>query len=313
MRNLRKSYLGFLLIGLTIWIPLFGEIQGSSQNNHGHLTSLGRDFAGTQPLSSRVQVYLEAELGTVKVLHHTIQIGAGGTNFDYVNQGGQEILFPFQRIAAGIEFLDRHRIQFLYQPLTVVTNVRFLDDVIIDGITFESDSNMELTYGFPFYRLSYWFNFLSHGPWDFAIGPTVQLRNASIRFQQIGIGTTNPAGNDGGFTVSQNLGIVPALNLYTRYQFESGFSLALDLVGIYASSALINGANFEFEGSLLDASLRFGLPLRTNVESFLNVRFLGGSAKGTSQFDRTAWGNSRSAFTSNYLATLAVTLGATVR
>ena len=36
-----------------------------------------------------------AEIGFTKVLYHTIQFGTGGTSFDYVKNGGQELLFLF--------------------------------------------------------------------------------------------------------------------------------------------------------------------------------------------------------------------------
>ncbi|NCN04405.1 MAG: hypothetical protein GW949_02120 [Spirochaetales bacterium] len=261
-----------------------------------------------------VQVYLDAELGAVKILSHKIQIGTGGTNFDYVRQGGQEILFPFTRLSAGLEIVDRHRIQFVYQPLSLVTNVRFRSDVVIDSVTFPANSAMEVTYNFPFYRLSYWYDFVPTGPWDVAAGLSVQLRNASIRFERLDGDV--PAGvSDSNLTVSQNLGIVPALNFYTKYQFESGFNIALDVVGIYASSQFINGADFEFTGSLLDASLNFGLPLRKEVETYLSLRYFGGGGSGTSEFDNrdVIWSNSDSGYTDNFLSTFIVSLGARVR
>lgn len=37
------------------------------------------------------------ELGFVDILSHNIQFGQNGTEFDYVEEGGQNILFPFIR------------------------------------------------------------------------------------------------------------------------------------------------------------------------------------------------------------------------
>ena len=250
-----------------------------------------------------VSVYLEAELGFVGILSHTLQIGDTGTNFDYVTQGGQEILFPIDRYVAGIDIVDRHRVQFLYQPLLVATDVVFREDVTIDGVVFAQDTPMNLSYGFPFYRLSYWFDFVEGDVLDLAAGLSLQLRNASIRFA---------AANGEALTVSQNLGPVPAINLYGRYTDPSGLRLTLDAVGFYASSAFFNGADFDFEGSILDASLRVGYLLPRNVELFANLRFLGGSAKGTSEYEDRFWSESVAAYTDNQLATFILSLGARI-
>ncbi len=250
-----------------------------------------------------VSLYVEAELGFVGVLSHTIQIGDPGTNFDYVTQGGQEILFPIDRYAAGIDILGRHRVQFLYQPLLVETNVVFRDDVTIDSVEFAQGTPMKLSYGFPFYRLSYWFDFIEGDLFDLAAGLSLQLRNASIRFA---------AANGDALSVSQNLGPVPAINLYGRYTDPAGLRLTLDAVGFYASSAFFNGADFAFEGSILDASLRVGYVLPENIEVFANVRFLGGSATGTSQYEDRFWSESTEDYTDNKLATFILSLGARI-
>ncbi len=49
--------------------------------------------------------------GYVKILQRIYSSGAeadGFTNFDFINQGDQEILFPFQRSTLDIQAWDRH-------------------------------------------------------------------------------------------------------------------------------------------------------------------------------------------------------------
>ena len=82
---------------------------------------------------------------------------------------------------------------------------------------------------------------------------------------------------------------------------------------MYASSAFINGADFEFEGSILDASLRAGYRLKYGMDIFMNLRFLGGSAAGVSEYEYENWTDSVEKATANYLATTSLTLGLTVR
>ena len=252
-----------------------------------------------------VSFFLETEQGFISILHHTIKIGETGTVFDYRTMGGQEILFPYERYTVGVELGGRHRVTYIYQPLNIVTNVTFVDPVEIDDTTFDAGTPMEITYGFPFYRLTYTYDLLGNDPDRvLGVGAALQLRNASIRFASLD-GTA--------LEVSQNLGPVPALSIYSRYAFDSGLVLTAEATGLYASSAIINGADFEFEGSILDASLRMGYALKNGSELFGNLRFFGGSAMGVSQYPDLYWTESTSDFTANYLSSITLSLGATVR
>ncbi len=198
---------------------------------------------------------------------------------------------------------DKHKIGLLYQPLTVVTNVTFRDDVLIDSVLFAEGTPMEIKYGFPFYRFTYSYFFVNNEKLQLAGGLALQARDASIVFKEI---------SGGQMTVSQNVGPVPALQLYGRYNFNSGLYFSLDATGLYASSAIINGATFSFEGSILDASLRAGYPLRKGVDVFANLRFLGGTAKGESEYVERTWSESTQQYTSNVLSTTSFTLGLSI-
>jgi len=249
-----------------------------------------------------VRLSLEAESGAVKVLLHTYQVGAASTNFDFVAMGGQELLYPFQRYSAIVTIKEAHQLRFLYQPLQLDTQITAKEAFIVDGEPFPANQPVDITYSFPFYRLSYLYDFIA-GPAQLAIGGALQLRNASIRFSSV----------DGSLrVVSQNLGPVPAFIVSGRLPFGQAHYAAIDATGLYASSAFINGANFAFEGSILDASLRLGTAIAAHSEAFLNLRFLGGSAKGTSEYARKYWTQSEEKFTANYLATMSLTLGATL-
>ncbi len=251
-----------------------------------------------------VQFFAEYEKGLITVLSHTIQIGSTGTPFNYVTQGGQDILFPFDRINVGAVINNRHRVSFLYQPLEINTVVPFESDVVIDGKTFSGP--MELKYGFPFWRITYSYDLMEEDDITIGIGAALQIRNASIIFKAV----------DGSqVSVSQNVGLVPALHVYSMWKTPIGINLYADITGLYASSAFINGADFEFEGSILDASLRVGYQLRNNIEIFGNIRFFGGTSKGTSSYAGTNWSVSSTGdrFSQNNIASLTSTIGLTIR
>lgn len=172
-----------------------------------------------------IKFFVDYEAGFFVVSGHTIQIGSTGTEFNYVTQGGQEILLPFQRFNVGATLFDRHRISFLYQPLEINTKVKFRENVTIDGITFDSGKPMELKYGFPFYRITYSYDLIKDPNRAIAIGAALQIRNASIVFQSADVEK---------ITVSQNVGPVPAINIYSFWKLSSGITLTADITGLYA-------------------------------------------------------------------------------
>jgi len=249
---------------------------------------------------------LEYENGWVKVLSHTLQFGNDGTEFDFVEQGGQDILFPFERFTADLELFNKHHIVFLYQPLTVETKVQQREELIFNDTTFATsvneDSVLNVKYGFPFWRVSYLYDFLETEDYYLSAGLSLQLRNASIIFENY----------DGSkVTVNQNLGPVPIIKLKAAYFFDNGIYLETDADGFYASSAFINGADFNFEGSVFDISGRVGFELKDSLNTFINIRYLGGTANGTSQYESTRWSESGESenYTSNILNTATFTLG----
>ena len=244
------------------------------------------------------------ENGAVKVLRNSVQFGENGTYFDYVTQGGEEILFPFQRFTASLALADRHNIVFLYQPLSVETKVKIRDEIVIDGTTFPAGDSLQIKYGFPFWRLSYVYNLVDTEKLELGAGFSLQLRNASILFESL---------QTGSLTANQNLGPVPILKAWGTYRFPSGFFTGFEVDGFYASSQFFNGADFEFEGSIVDASVRAGLELRDEVDGYLNLRYLGGHAEGTSEYEQRYWTQGIENYTRNYLSSLTLTLGFTLR
>ena len=261
--------------------------------------------SGDGPLS----VTLVAETGFVKVLTHTIQIGEGGSRFDYVNEGGQEILSPISRFSAELGIGRRHTVVLLYQPLELVTQSRFDRAVVVDDVTFPAGRVVDLTYSFPFYRLSYLYDFSPVPRLELAAGASLQLRNASIRFTSID-------GGDRDLSISQNLGPVPIVKVRAEYRPDGripGAFVAFEADGFYASSSFFNGAAYDFAGSIYDASLRAGFSPTNGVDVFLNARGLGGGATGTRGRDRDTWTESREPYTDNFLNTLSLTIGARLR
>ncbi len=215
-----------------------------------------------------------AEIGFLGVANHKIQFGKGTTYFDYRRDGGQDILFPISRFSLELDANDRNTWVFLYQPLEISTNVVLREPVTIDNLTFPANTNLDLTYGFPFYRLSYLRKLnLSNDRFDLRIGASLQIRNANIRFESA----------DGLMrVVNRDVGPVPLLKLKAGYRQNEKMMLELEADGMYAPVSYLNGSDNEVVGAILDASLRQSLQISKEVSAFLNLRYLGGGAEGIS-------------------------------
>jgi hypothetical protein len=220
----------------------------------------------------RVEWSLWGELGFLIVASHIVQLGNDGTRFDYRKDGGQDVLFPFFRLSTDLKFNGRHTVVLLYQPLKLTGETVLAEDTVLDGVLFPAGTPLNSTYGFPFWRISYLYDFLRRPGDEVSIGVSLQIRNATITFTSAD-GTLRADRRD--------VGPVPALKFRGRWGFESGVFWGAEVDGIYAPISVINGSSSEITGALLDASLRVGYDFPHRVSLFFNVRYLGGGAVGT--------------------------------
>lgn len=248
-----------------------------------------------------VQFRMGAELGLLPVLNNKLQFGKEGTMVDLVGQGGESNLYPFARLSAEASINRRHNIIFLIQPLDLQTTEILNAPITVYGLVFPAGTPMNFHYGFDFFRVSYLYNFMKAPEKELSIGASLQMRDASISF----------ASQDGLlFRQDQNVGPVPALKARFEWPLSGQSWIGAEVDGIYASSTIINGSTNRknFEGSLYDASVRYGLTLNQSLKAFINLRFLGGNAKGQGYVNPPNDG-----YTDNSLGTMSLTLGLYLR
>ena len=238
-----------------------------------------------------------AELGFVGVLAHNIQFSNSGSRIDYVQEGGQDVLFPVSRLSLELDLKPKNTLIFLYQPLRLESTALLSRDLSVDGLTFPAGTSVNFLYDFPFFRLSYLRELASENDkFDFAVGLSLQIRNATISFES----------TDGSlFRSNRDIGPVPILKLRTRYRFNALTYTEVEADGFYAPISYLNGSDNEVVGAILDASLRQGLQVSEEVGAFLNLRYLGGGAVGTSDDDP----GPGDGYTRNWLNFLTVTCG----
>jgi hypothetical protein len=238
-----------------------------------------------------------AELGFVGVLAHNIQFSNSGSRINYVTEGGQDVLFPVSRLSLELGIKQKHTWIFLYQPLRLESTALLSRDITVDELTFPAGTSVNFLYNFPFFRLSYLRELArNNDKFDFAVGLSLQIRNATISFESTD-GTL--------FRSNRDIGPVPILKLRTRYRFNALTYTEVEADGFYAPISYLNGSDNEVVGAILDASLRQGLQVSDQVGAFLNLRYLGGGAVGTSDDDP----GPGDGYTRNWLNFLTVTGG----
>ncbi|MFA9470680.1 MAG: hypothetical protein ACERNK_08915 [Deltaproteobacteria bacterium] len=257
-------------------------------------------YKATLEKPPNVEWFLGAELGFLAVVSHIVQLSNDGTRFDYRDEGGQDVLFPFFRLSTDLKFKGRHTIVFLYQPLKLTGETVLSQDTTFDGIVFPAGTPLNSTYGFPFWRISYLYDFLRRPGDEVSIGVSLQIRNATITFTSAD-GTLRADRRD--------IGPVPALKFRGRWGFESGVWWGTEIDGIYAPISGINGSDEEITGALLDASLRVGYDFTDRVAGFFNLRYLGGGAVGTESNPSPP----SDGYTKNWLHFITVSLGVEFR
>jgi len=249
--------------------------------------------------SSEFKLKISAEMGFLAVLSHKIQLSNSGTEIDYVEDGGQSNLLPFRRFSLEAQFNPKNSIVLLYQPIRIETQSLLKRDLVIDDLLFPQGTGVDFLYNFPFYRISYLREFLSeNNKYSLAAGVSLQARNATITF----------ASQDGlRFRRNSDVGPVPALKLRTRAMLGDKTFVELEADGIYAPISYLNGSTNEIVGAILDASIRTGYQLRPNLDSYFNLRYIGGGAVGTSS-DLTGPGDG---YVRNWLHFMTVSCGFT--
>ena len=243
-----------------------------------------------------------AELGFVGVLKHGIQFGQDGTYFDLRKQGGQDVLFPFFRFTGEFVIKDRHNLIFLIQPLKLKSTATLDRDLQVDRTLFPRNTPMAFKYDFGFYRFGYMYDLLKHPEQELGIGLALQIRNATIDF----------ASRDGELlATNRNIGVVPLVKLRGRWTPKrgQGFWLGAEVDGAYIRGKVISGTRDYFEGALVDASLRAGFKVPRAGDVFVNVRYVGGGARGTDTTPK----DGNDGYAENWLHTMALSLGLYIR
>ena len=258
----------------------------------GPLTALGAEEGRAVP-----DLAFHGEVGFLGVLSHSIQFGNNGTRLNYLEDGGQDNLFPTLRLEADATW-KRHTVKLVWQPIDIRTASVLRSDLQVDETLFTEGTPMDLRYGFTFWRVSWLYDLIKNKEDEFSLGLSFQIRNATIDFSSAD-GTQRQSYRD--------IGPVPVLKLRARKQLRKVF-IGAEIDGFWAPIKYINGTGSDVEGAILDAAFRMGTPIIGPAEGYVSLRFVGGGAVGTDSTPTTGDG-----YTRNWIYLVAPTIGVTAR
>lgn len=250
-----------------------------------------------------VAVRLRAEVGALATLKHDLQIGESGTYASVPGDLGQNVLYPFLRFEAGIDFgkrARRHTFNLVYQPLQLSSTFAPDENLVVGDVTFEAGRSVDFTYGFSFWRGTWMYDLVKDRDVEIAVGLGLQIRNANIFYSAV----------DGSNTVAiRDVGPVPLLAFRGRGTLTKRLWIAGEAQGFYAPIRYLNGGDVDVEGAVADINLQLGLAGPRGADAFVSLRYIGGGAVGTSSNpDPFTDGYSR-----NWLHLMSLSLGVALR
>lgn len=198
--------------------------------------------------------WIDGELGLVFTHYNTVQIpGDSGTRFSLTSPFEQESAAS-ARVRLGYDFLDRHSLSMLVAPLTLRYTGTLEKDTVFAGVTFPKDSEVEATYRFNSYRLTYRYELVQDKGWKLALGLTGKIRDAEIRLESTSLKGTK-----------SNIGFVPLIHLYTLYEPQKNLFLQIEADFLVAP-----------QGRAEDVLVAVGYRLWKDLSIRLGYRFLEG-------------------------------------
>jgi len=200
--------------------------------------------------------FVDFEAGAAFSGYNDVRIpGDDGTKFSLTDDLESEIV-PFARARLGTQFRDRHAIELLVAPLDVTAEGKINKDIHFQNRIFPADTDLEATFRFDSYRLTYRYTFVQRNQVQFGAGITGKIRDAEIGLS-----------GGGQEAVKTNTGFVPLINFQMVWRPTSSFGVLID-------GDALAGPQGRAEDILIAALFKLG----GSVEMKLGYRVLEGGA-----------------------------------
>jgi hypothetical protein len=161
--------------------------------------------------------FLEVETGVAFTGYNDVRIPSDtGTKISLASDTFSSPAFAF-RVRGGYTFAERHTFMVLVAPLAVHGSGTLNHAVSFQGKSFTAGTNLESSYRFDSYRLTYRYAFVKDESLVLAAGLTAKLRSADIALM-----------SDTAYAHRSDLGVVPLVSLMAEWSFARPWSFLLD-------------------------------------------------------------------------------------
>lgn len=160
------------------------------------------------------------------------------------------------------DFNDRQSVRLLVAPLRITQTFTPAEPVVFRELIFPAGAPADSRYRFDSYRATWYWRFMPAGKWHYRLGATLKVRSA-------GIALSGAAGH----SVRDDLGVVPLLYAYARYQASGRFAFEIEADALAAP-----------QGRAEDISLKGVWRVSDRVDLDLGYRLLEGGADNDSVY-----------------------------
>ncbi|MBX3006855.1 MAG: hypothetical protein KF816_02395 [Melioribacteraceae bacterium] len=206
--------------------------------------------------STYAQIVVDLETGYITTGYNDQRIpGNRGTLVSF-----KDDLIPssdlFYRIKLNYTFNYSHNISLLYAPLTILSEGRLNKEVNFAGQIYKANIDLQGSYKFNSYRLTYRYDFVQNPDLEFGLGLTAKIRDARVSLSSQNYSSEKT-----------NVGFVPILNFRLLWNLNDDFGLLFEGDGLAAK-----------QGRAFDVLLAASYNLLENISLKAGYRILEGGA-----------------------------------
>jgi hypothetical protein len=193
---------------------------------------LNRDFM-KKKIRNPLQLIVAVLFISASALHGQgvidLETGIAGTGYNNVRiPGDQGTLFSlkndlkaspafFYRLRLSYTIKSRHTLSLLYAPLSTKSTGSVVNDILFEGVNFPANTDLTGTYKFNSYRFTYRYEIVRKPGFEFGLGLTAKIRDASIALKSQGLTSEKT-----------NLGFVPLINFRMLWMINENLGFLVD-------------------------------------------------------------------------------------
>ncbi|MGZ5242958.1 MAG: hypothetical protein ACXWDO_00935 [Bacteroidia bacterium] len=168
-------------------------------------------------ISVKAQAVIDLESGLVFTGYNDVRIpGDKGTLFS-LKEDLQPETQLFYRLRGSYTIKSRHTVSLLYAPLEIKSKGIVSKDIFFDEELFPANVQLNGTYKFNSYRLTYRYDIVNNPRIVFGLGFTAKIRDAAISLSSPDLSAEKT-----------NVGFVPIINFRVLWNIDDKFGLLLD-------------------------------------------------------------------------------------